>query len=611
MFKLTPTLKDYIWGGYKLKDAFGRDNGGKRISESWEVSVHPDGPSGVDGGTLSDYAPDLPILIKYIDAAQNLSVQVHPSDEYARENEGDNGKTEMWYIISADEGAGIYCGFKRGTSREEFLRKVHDGTVEEMLNFIPVHAGDCFLIEAGTVHAICAGCVICEVQQSSNVTYRVYDYGRRDDKGNTRPLHVNKAVEVINFEAFEDRTHSGAYESVAGGKIRLLTECKYFKCRELNLRGEFSYCNDRSFVTLNVLSGSGTVSGTEFKSGDSFYVPAGEKFVIKGSGKIILSEKPDKKYYAGIDLGGTFIKAGIVDGDGNLLVSDKVPTAPGGDYAAVVNDMAGLVRKLTGELSIDSSMLEGVGIGAPGSIDSERGVIVYSNNLKWKDVPITDMLVRELGLPVRVTNDANAAALGESYLGASKGCRSSVLITLGTGVGSGIVLDGKLYEGKCSAGAEIGHTVIKAGGKKCTCGRKGCLEAYASASALIRQAKQAMKRNPQSALWKICGGDITKVDGKAVFDAVRKGDIAAKAVLDKYAEYLAAGLIDVANLLRPDMILIGGGISAAGDLLLEPLKKIFDKEVFGGNSYATVSLGLAELGNDAGIFGAARLAGLK
>ena len=611
MYKLAPTLKDYIWGGYKLKEKFGRRNGGKRISESWEVSVHPDGPSGVEKGTLADYAPDLPILIKYIDAAQNLSVQVHPSDEYAHKVEGDNGKTEMWYIVDADEGAGIYCGFKRDTNREEFLRKVQDGSVEEMLNFIPVKAGDCFLIEAGTVHAICAGCVICEVQQSSNVTYRVYDYGRKDDKGNTRPLHVSKAVEVINFKAFEDRTHSGAFESVAGGKKRLLTECKYFKCSELILSGEYAYQNDRSFVALNVLSGSGTLSGEPFTAGDSFYIPAGEKFVLSGSAKIIVSEKPEKKYYAGIDLGGTFIKAGIVDGEGNLLAADKVPTASRGDYAAVVRDMAELVKNLCRRLDIDYRALSGVGIGAPGSIDSERGVIVYSNNLKWHDVPIVEMLEKELGLPVSITNDANAAALGESYCGASKGCRSSVLVTLGTGVGSGIVLDGKLYEGKCSAGAEIGHTVIKAGGKKCTCGRRGCLEAYASASALVREAKRAMKRNPQSVLWEMCGGDIGKVDGKAVFDAVRKGDFTANAVLDRYAEYLAAGLVDIANLLRPDMILIGGGISAAGDLLLKPLKAVFDREVFGGNSYASVSLGLASLGNDAGIFGAARLAGLK
>ncbi len=176
ILKLTPSLKDYIWGGTRLKELFGRDNGDKRISESWEVSVHPDGLCGCGSGTLSDYLAEnpqavdregkpFPILIKYIDAKQNLSVQVHPDDVYARRTENDNGKTEMWYILCADEGAGIYCGFKRDTSRGEFLEKVENGTVEELLNFIPVKRGDCFLIEAGTVHAIGAGCVICEVQE--------------------------------------------------------------------------------------------------------------------------------------------------------------------------------------------------------------------------------------------------------------------------------------------------------------------------------------------------------------------------------------------------------------------------------------------------------------
>lgn len=302
VLKLSPVLKDYIWGGYRLKDLFGRDNGGKKISESWEVSVHSDGLSTFDGGTLLQYLAEnvtavdkggtpLPVLIKYIDAKQNLSVQVHPNDEYARRVEGDNGKTEMWYILKADEGAGIYCGFKRNTSRDEFLEKVEDGTVEELLNFIHVKEGDCFLIEAGTVHAIGAGCVICEIQQSSNVTYRVYDYNRKDASGNLRPLHVDKAVEVINFNAFSDNTHSGEFNTVDGGKIKLLTKCRYFRCRELLLDGAYTEKAENSFVTLNVLEGIGDVCGQKFVSGDSFFVPCNETFTVTGNAKIILTDE--------------------------------------------------------------------------------------------------------------------------------------------------------------------------------------------------------------------------------------------------------------------------------------------------------------------------------
>lgn len=305
MIKLVPVLKDYIWGGFRLKELFGRDNGGKKISESWEVSVHPDGLSACEGGTLADFLakrPDavdeagdtFPVLIKYIDAAEKLSVQVHPNDEYARRVEGDNGKTEMWYVLAAEEGAGICCGFKRDTDKEEFFEKVKEGTVEELLNFIPVKAGDCFLIKAGTVHAIGAGCVICEVQQSSNVTYRVYDYNRRGADGKLRPLHVEKAVEVIDFKAFKDETGGGKFESVAGGRLRLLTKCEYFKCRELELDGGYSEENGDSFTALNVLSGEGRINGEAFGAGDSFFVPRGEKFVLCGKAKIILTGKGDE-----------------------------------------------------------------------------------------------------------------------------------------------------------------------------------------------------------------------------------------------------------------------------------------------------------------------------
>ena len=307
MIRLTPALKDYIWGGYKLKDMFGRDNGGKKISESWEVSVHPDGPSLCpDGKTLAEYiAADpaavdpekraFPILVKFIDAQQNLSVQVHPGDEYARRVEGDNGKTEMWYILAADKGAGIYCGFKEDVDKAAFLQKVQDGSVEECLNFIPVKPGDCFLIKAGTVHAIGAGCVICEIQQSSNVTYRVYDYNRRGADGKLRPLHVEKAMDVINFKKFRDETNSGAPVPVTGGTIRLLTECEYFRCRELCLDGDFSENSAHSFTAISVLSGEGTADGQPFCPGNSFFGPCGETFRLSGKAKIILADEPEKK----------------------------------------------------------------------------------------------------------------------------------------------------------------------------------------------------------------------------------------------------------------------------------------------------------------------------
>ena len=615
MLKLSPVLKDYIWGGYRMKPLFGRDNKGKKISESWEVSVHPDGMSSCGGQTLKEYLDknphavgtqggELPVLIKYIDAADKLSVQVHPNDAYARRHEHDNGKTEMWYIVRAEAGAGIYCGFKRDVTKEEFLDALQGGRVEELLNFIPVKAGDCYLIEAGTVHAIGAGCLILEVQQSSNVTYRAYDYNRRDANGNLRPLHLEKALDVMGFHAYRDGTGSGDHKDVSGGKLRLLTSCNYFRCRELKLDGAFTEKNDSSFTAVNVLDGEGEIGGVRFAAGDSFFIPCGEEFEIKGSGTMILTNGVPK-YYAGIDLGGTFIKCGIVDGDGNILASEKIETGRERPYEEIAHDMAALVRRLEEGTRVRVSA---VGVGSPGTVDSQNGVIVYSNNIRWKDVPLRTSLEALLKVPVYITNDANAAALGEYAFGAGSAFESVVLITLGTGVGGGIVLDGKLFEGNRSAGAEIGHTVIRMGGEKCTCGRRGCFEAYASATALIRQTKKAMIVSPDSRLWELCQGNAEKVDGKTAFDGMRLGDRAATRVVKNYIRYLAEGIANLCNEFRPEAVLLGGGVCAEGETLLKPLKKQVEKLLYGGTEYAPVEILRATLGNDAGLVGAAKYA---
>ncbi len=615
MLNLKPVIKDYIWGGMKLKGLFGRDNDGAKISESWEVSVHPDGESKTQNGTLSKYISDhpesvggdgrFPILIKYIDAAQNLSVQVHPDDAYSREHEGDNGKTEMWYIISADEGAGIYCGFKRNTDKDEFLAKVKDGTVEDLLNFIPVKSGDCFLIEAGTVHAIGAGCVICEIQQSSNVTYRVYDYNRVGADGKPRQLHVDKAVDVINFKKFNDRTNPGVGAEVEGGTVLKLTECKYFACRKLNLSGAYSETNDNSFLTVNILSGEGEINGEKYVAGDSFFIPAGEKMIISGKAEAILTTRSILKYYAGLDLGGTFVKCGIVDSDGRLLKKDSVATS--GGYKNISKDMANLAMSLADEAGVK---LSGIGIGAPGMVNGKDGIILYSNNLGWSNVPLAKDIEDITGVAVSMTNDANAAALGEYAFGAGKQYDNIVFVTLGTGVGGGIIINGNLYEGLGGAGAELGHMVIDMSDMQCdcTCGRHGCFEAYASAAALVRRGKKYMSEHADTILHELCGGDIEKLDGRIFFDALKNGDTGAETVYGEYIDYLSCGLVNLANIFRPNAIILGGGISAVGDVLTKPLAERMDRDIFGGNDYANVKILTSDLANDAGLFGAARLA---
>lgn len=244
------------------------------------------------------------------------------------------------------------------------------------------------------------------------------------------------------------------------------------------------------------------------------------------------------EYYAGIDLGGTNIKCGIVDETGTVIKYESIPTNREKGFSDVVSTMAELVKKLSKAVS---GRVKAVGVGAPGTIDGENGVVVYSNNLAWEKVPLAAELGNELHLPVRITNDANAAAYGEYLCGAGKEYRSIVMLTLGTGVGSGIVIDGKLFEGNRGAGAELGHEVIRFGGEKCTCGRCGCFEAYASATALIRQTKRAMEHHVESIMWKLCSADINNVNGRTAFDGMRSGDKTAKKVVDSYINYLSVG----------------------------------------------------------------------
>lgn len=311
------------------------------------------------------------------------------------------------------------------------------------------------------------------------------------------------------------------------------------------------------------------------------------------------------RYYIGIDLGGTFIKGGIVNENGEILLCDKTPTeVEKGDHG-VAENIARLALDLLSRLGLTTSDVEGLGIGSPGMIDSARGNVIYANNLGWENFMIGEELSSMLGgIPVKIGNDANVAALGEVKFGAARNYSSAIMITLGTGVGGGIVIDGKLVEGNLGAGAELGHTVIVHGGEQCSCGRRGCFEAYSSATALVRDTRRAMEAHTDSKMWEI--GTLDAVNGKTVFDYAPV-DAYAKEVLDSYIEHLACGLINYANIFRPEVILLGGGVCAQGDNLIKPLQAIMDKEIYAGDKGPRVPILIAELENSAGLLGAAAL----
>lgn len=308
------------------------------------------------------------------------------------------------------------------------------------------------------------------------------------------------------------------------------------------------------------------------------------------------------KYYIGIDLGGTNIVAGVVNEAYEILAKASVKTNLPRPEQEIAADMAKVAKEATEKAGLTMDQIEWVGIGTPGIANSETGIIEYSNNLGFVNTPMVKYMEDALGKKAFIENDANAAAYGEYVAGAAKGAKNAVCITLGTGVGGGIVIDGKIYSGSNFGGAEIGHTVISVDGPQCTCGRKGCFEVYSSATGLIRMTKEALAEHPDSMM-----KEEEHISGRTAFNYMRKGDAAAKEVVDKYIKYLAAGITNTLNIFQPDVLCIGGGVCNEGDPLLLPMKEIVARENYTRNSKKNAEIVIAKLGNDAGIIGAAFL----
>ena len=308
--------------------------------------------------------------------------------------------------------------------------------------------------------------------------------------------------------------------------------------------------------------------------------------------------------YLGIDLGGTNVAAAVVDREGTILGRASLPTPRGAEAVADQMAAASLAAAEAAGLTLEG--VASVGIGSPGAIDPIAGVVKFWSNLDFEDVPLGEMMAARLGKEIWLENDANAAALGEYVAGAGKGSQSMVAVTLGTGLGGGAVLNGKLYTGFNYAGLEVGHMVIEHGGRPCTCGRRGCFEAYCSATALIKRTREAMEADPNSLLWKLAGSPEA-VNGRTPFDAAAQGDAAAGRVIDEYVDYLGCGIASLVNIFQPEVICIGGGPSAQGETLMAPVRYILNREDYARNNLHRTRLVRASLGNDAGIIGAALL----
>lgn len=316
-------------------------------------------------------------------------------------------------------------------------------------------------------------------------------------------------------------------------------------------------------------------------------------------------------YIIAIDLGGMSAKGAIFSPEKEILAEDRVKTNAKDGFEKTVRDLADLAKGLAECANVDFSAVQAVGVGAPGVVDSGSGTVLRWSNFGWNDVPLADTLSALLQKPVFVANDANVAALGEATYGATAQYQSSILLTIGTGVGGGMVFDGKLIEGYKSAGAELGHITIREGGLPCACGRRGCYEKYASATALINQTRHAMVEDLQSKMWGLVDGKIENVNGRTAFEGARQGDVTAKRVIEQFVRYLAEGIADFVNILRPEAIVLGGGVANEGETLFEPLRKAVDERTYIAMDIVPLKIVGAKLGNRAGIYGAYCLAKSK
>lgn len=307
----------------------------------------------------------------------------------------------------------------------------------------------------------------------------------------------------------------------------------------------------------------------------------------------------------GIDIGGTSVKGAAVDSNGRVYESFSLPFIKGEDGEIFIRKLSDIVKDYITANHLEDKVI-GIGIGSPGTLDVEKGIVNYANNLGWENLHVADIMHETLPYPIRLTNDANAACLGEAKFGAGKQYQTIIMLTLGTGVGGGVIINGELFEGNEAKGGELGHTVIVVDGEPCTCGRKGCLEAYASASALIRETKKAMLIDNKSLMWKIAP-EINLVDGTVPFETAKKKDKTALKVIDNYVKYLGEGLLNFCNIFRPNIIVLSGGIANAGEYLFDRLNNYLKDHYYGYKFTPEVKVVPGKLGYDSGKIGAASL----
>ncbi len=608
-YRIKPAIKDAIWAGRKLKNKYHKVTTQERISETWEFSINDSGYStiNVDGNdiTLKEYmknnftgknlnGEEPKLLIKLIDSDDSLSIQVHPSDDYAIANYGKLGKTEMWYIVEAEENAFIYLGFKEDYPKETVEEALNNGTITDLLNQVFVHPGDFYSIPSGTIHAIGKGVTLYEIQENSDLTFRLYDFDRVDVNGNKRELHINEALSVLDYKKYDLSQNKKS-------NSKLLTANKYFELSKFNLYNKLTFrVNDGSFNVVTVIKGQLNIGGEVAKRGDSFYLDPSTEVEFDGRAELLIARIGD--YGVGLDVGGTSIKGLIIDDRGIKIADVKVPTEPEKGFETIVSNIAKAFNNVIEASTINKSYFKKVGVGFPGSIDNDKGLVVFSNNLGLKNAPVKSELEKLINVEVLMENDANCAALGEYFYTNKRRYHDMVLLTLGTGVGSGIIINSKLFKGGYGTGAELGHMKVKTDSYKCTCGHYGCLEAQLSLARLKKDVDE-LRSVESNGLKDLISDDDSPLK---IFQYDETND-AAKKYVQKYQSNLLLGLHNICNIFQPQIIVIGGGVSYIVNKYFPSLESRMNKYKYGGYGAPKIKLVQATLGNDAGGYGAAAL----
>ncbi|MBP5342747.1 ROK family protein [bacterium] len=603
-YKIKPTFNQALWAGNKLKYRYHKTTNLDSISDSIEFSLDDNSMPQIQGAEktvpLKDYLKsnylgknlenkEPNFFIRLIDSSDLMPVEVSPSDDYAIINHNRLGDNKLWYILDANEDSFVYIGFNNTYTIEQISDALNDGSILNMLNKISVKTGDYFKIPSGTVYSIGKGITLYEASQGQDLSFRIYDYDRLD-----LSLNIEEGLKVINPNQYELAT-------ISDKKAKVLFASKYFEVTKFNIFDKYNLrFNENSFSIVTISRGQVTIDGEEVKRGESILVEPSTYIHIEGKGELLILRVAD--YGIGLDVGGTSIKGTIIDDSANKIAEYKTPTESEKGEDTIVEHMKDCFLGLIDISGFPRNFFTKVGVGFPGNIDTNNGIVKFSNNLGLVNSPIAELLSKKLGIEVIIDNDANCAALGEYYYTDKRKYHDMFLITLGTGVGGGCIIDGKLFKGGQGSITEVGHMKVKSDNVKCTCGQYGCFEALLSLKRLKMDIDQ-LRANPETGLQELISDD----DKPLKIFSLDETNQAASEYVKKYQNNLLLGLVNVCNLFQPEIIVIGGGVSYVISKYIPLLERKMNAYKYSGYDAPKVKLVQASLGNEAGAFGAAAL----